>query len=237
MTIHLLGSMATSPNLASNLERALIYLEPDILTVENSQEWIEFQKQHKEEIRKYSMYLFREGGFDSNIVKHAEAYINLKETNFDVEISRKYAYANENNIHLHFIGDPRNLEDLYDSLKIRMKKLFFSLPLALPNTNLQDSNLGEVAEKTRYQVFEDLISGDIYLEELIPELAEFTISSIDEKRNNYAANNLSQLVRENPNKKLVNVGNPLNLVDDIRNRTLYSKLKHLNPERSTIIRY
>ncbi len=235
MTIHLLGSMATSENLADKLERALIHLRPKIITVETSQEWIDYENQHNEDIKKDIMYVFIEGYVDLGIIKYVESYINQQLASFDVAVSRKF--TQNHNIPIHFVGDPRDIESFYNSMKYRIKKLFFSLTRQTSKTIVQSISTEEQCENARYRIFEDLINDDIYLEELVPDLAEIFIGSIEDKRNKYTANNLLQLTRENPNSRIVNVGNPLNLVDDVMNRTLYSKIKHLNPERSTLIRY
>ncbi|MBI2670619.1 hypothetical protein HYX18_01405 [Candidatus Woesearchaeota archaeon] len=252
--IHLLGSNCNNLVNASRLERALQMINPDIITVDSSQEWIDFLSSHREGTKRRVEHLLREGNMPCT-EKEIEMLIedHWLGANYDIEVSSKYAKHHNKEVHL--IGDPKNLEEAYGAIFRHAKAWYYELMdplLQLSGTKItEEVQLGEEDEMVSraelqdkiYRAIQPLYKNNLYRAAKVANLLEFDMAvsllkpDFSSERLEYTFKRLAELALREKKSKILHLCNPIEIIDDPRRRTLFSRIKYPNILRSTLIDY
>jgi len=235
--ITLIGTIHTDLKLEERLPKMLSIEKPDIITLEYDDN--ESLSRIVKDNSKLGLKLIKEGLKDKINEKYFDAIINFIKKNLEVnEYTICQDYVNKNNLPLYFV-------DKYEEMN----------PFWMNRIVLQILNNLDTIINTSIKIEEggiDPINLLGYFEQRIEEkYTEYKKAYINNSsyQTKYVTSNLSKggnikniLERDNhmaseirkiytPNLKLVHIVGLYHLLNDSKKRTLYSRLKDLNPKR------
>lgn len=242
--VHLIAIAFPDGEGHKRLEKALHIEKPDVITIEDSEKRQRFLE---DAIRLHFDYLIdvlkqkRLPQEDYSVFKDFlnEYFTNV--INFSYNVSRNYSHPNE--VPLILIDDPSQNNDSEEIIRENLCDIL-DLIESIPESQ---NSLEEEAIEFYINDQEDLYRK---LEEYYQScddgngLVAINSLKIDPNmplilgpRDLYMADRLSELSKRYGHKKIVHIGHWLHTLDDLNKETLYSKIKHLNPTRTTLKYY
>lgn len=232
--IHLIGTIHYDLKGNERLKKALQIEKPDILTVEASQQWLDYLAINKDQDKKMCLELMKQKNFSQEVISFFENYLKLV-SHYEIDVCREY--SNNTKIPLHLIDDP-------SMVNLLKKEVSSQFQTTLKNVNPKDIegiSLKSIAsnQEALYYYIQSLYDGNVPA--TIPisikeQLIDSQRGKLIGKRDETEAKNLTRLAQDN-SIKIVHVGGCLHNLTDSMGETLYSRLTKFNPSRATLLVY
>ncbi len=223
--IHLLGIFIVDPIGDTRLRKALSQEQPDAITIGISEKLVEYFDGEwlSDQMAKLQSY----NGLNPTVKNFIEYQIqNIYR--FPVTVSKEYAQSR--GIPVHFIGE---VEDV-DKMKKTIRAPNMSSSEQINTTSTKEKMMRDA--QIRYRTYQRWFSNPSYQSHL--QMNEFVQSVFpdDPHREVVTAKNLTTLAHS-ISGKIVHITDAALLTDDIREQSLYERIKQLKPTRNTIADY
>jgi len=229
--IHMIGTAHKDPQGYNRLTRALALENPTIITVEANQTDIDQMRVGFPELRDKVFKLLGEKEFSEvGFTYFTEAY--APSTLFEYEASKDF--ANGGDIQVYLID---NIENAYKKAIELLFRVLEVIPLdCVGEMESELTALQAHKSDDDYNLCQRAYDGELSQEEIQEWISSLKALSLVGERDTFMANNIRELAKSTDGK-LVHVGGGFHFVEDAEGITLYSKLKDLNPTRSTLASY
>lgn len=230
--IHLIGTCHNDFNGPKRLEKALNAERPTILSVEASQRSLDFLTKQNEAYCQKVLQLYRKGGLNEQRIASEEEFLQSV-SGYESEVC--HAYTEKNGIPLHLIDAPCAVRLIK---RIRAKELRKLKNLARSGSLYIDTDERHIRQcDMRYETIQRWFEGDYPAEEQRVVNAFRKEKGVFGERDRTMAEGLTTLIKKHPDAKVVHVGGLAHLLNDAHGKTLYARLKELQPTRTTLIYY
>ena len=229
--IHLIGTIHYELKGIERLEKALQVEKPEILTIEASQQWLDYSAKNRDQDINMYLQIMKEKGFSQQTYSFLENGLKSA-SNYEVEVCKNY--AKQTGIPLYLIDDSSIADLLRTEILSQFRTSFENIdPKDFDGISRESVIKGQDAI---YQNIQNLYDGKIPAiigeQQLINPLRGKLIG----KRDRTEAKTLTKLAQDN-NAKIVHVGGCAHNLTDSKGKTLYSRLANLNPSRKTLFAY
>ncbi len=233
--IHMIGIVSgwSDPLLIPRLKKAFETENPSVIAVGKNQKLLSFDYSRFGKAIDDFVGIMSEQGWNNDQC----AILKTALLNVETEVPYAQEYAKEKGIPLHF------LDNSYPSVNVLEKQTEFIQSLKNRKPKFE---FAEFMRAIAYKTEETYHSIELLLGSSTPGLAKDVEKSLDSlkdfdysyEREASISANLKELVGNlvNTNKALY-LGNVLDILDDPQGRTVYARIKYLNPTRSTLFSY
>ena len=225
--ITLIGTNHGDPTGPSSLEKALRSETPDIITVESgpllAQAVISgtLKKSMIRQLKKARKYGLREDVY--------EAIVAFTKKNHSYEIVTSKRYATESGIPIHYIDHPETDRGPLEAANRPVRRESVG--------NMNSFSIDRFADEANfwYEHTRRAFDDPEHAQQILDRYSALLIPQLD--RDEVPAGHVRRLIQDFPAAKVVHVGGCIHLLDDKKRRTLYSKIKELNPTRKVLRDY
>lgn len=222
------------PLLIPRLKKAFETENPSVIAVGKNQKLLSFDySRFGKAIDDFAVIMSEQGWNNDQCAILKTTLLNVK-----TEVPYAQEYAKEKGIPLHF------LDNSYPSVNVLEKQTEFIQSLKNRKPKFE---FAEFMRAIAYKTEETYHSIELLLGSSTPELAKDIEKSLDflkdfdysyEREESISAN-LKELTGKlaNTDKKVLYLGSVLDILDDPRGRTVYARIRELNPTRSTLFSY
>lgn len=233
MEITLIGT-AHVDGRKKNLARLLLELNPSVIGVEYSSEMIKLNDESEKQ--RFLRWTKRTLKRNKVCEEFSESFIALlKKVDPEFEFSCAREYCQKYGVPLQLIDDPAFARKIKANDLKRATSKIKSMPGNKQIGAISSNDCSFYEESQRfYQIIKRLIKDRDY------QMIDFHLAYIEDQmftgavgeRDQYMANKVREIISQCPDSKLVCIVGGSHLLDDPKNqRTLYSKIKDLNPNR------
>src|SRR3989338_606935 len=215
--IHLIGTVHGDPSGAERLQKALVYEQPEVLTVEFSLESLQY-------LENEGFSLLQQKVYSLSFPKDVNDFLKEKLTCLSFEVKVSSAYALEQNIPLHYVDHPSVIDSLKANVSLACKLPAQKFKLCLRPLYVPE----KVKINSIYADYQKLFesNGEEEQQKINLEADYFG------PRDSYMAESIEKIIE--PGARIVHVGGIGHCLKDSRGRTLFSKLRKYNPTRETL---
>ncbi|HLD39702.1 MAG TPA: hypothetical protein VJB13_01025 [Candidatus Nanoarchaeia archaeon] len=219
--IHLIGTVHGDPSGAERLQKALVYEQPEVLTVEFSLESLQY-------LENEGFSLLQQKVDSLSFPKDVNDFLKEKLTCLSFEVKVSSAYALEQNIPIHYVDHPSQLELEKQNISAVCNSPKQDFEDFLKCLSLRARNSGEDKIYSLYQSFFDHPGSQAEKTHLEKEAHFYGY------RDSFMAQRIQDVAEAiQRDSKIVHVGGLGHcLKDDMELRTLFSRLRHYAPTRT-----